>query len=45
VENIAQLQALRALQVESAQGYWFSRPLDAERFGELVHAQKAFALG
>src|SRR5258706_7444355 len=44
VENPAQLQALRALNVESAPGFWFSRPVDAQRFGELVHAQKTFAL-
>ena len=44
VENPAQLQALRALHVESAQGYFFSRPLDAERFGALVHAQQPFAV-
>jgi EAL domain-containing protein (putative c-di-GMP-specific phosphodiesterase class I) len=42
VENAAQLQALRALNVESAQGYWFSRPLDAQAFGELVKARKPF---
>jgi Amt family ammonium transporter len=44
VENPAQLQALRALNVESAQGYWFSRPLDADRFGALVNARTAFPL-
>ncbi len=44
VENAGQLQALRALSVDSAQGYWFSRPLDARAFGELFAARRPFAL-
>ena len=44
VENPVQLQALRALEVNSAQGYFFSRPLDAQKFNELIRANRPFAL-
>jgi EAL domain-containing protein (putative c-di-GMP-specific phosphodiesterase class I) len=44
VENAAQLQHLQELQVESAQGFYFSRPLDAEAFGALLLSRKAFPL-
>ena len=37
----AQLQALGA---DSAQGFWFSRPVDAPGFAELLAARKAFPL-
>jgi EAL domain-containing protein (putative c-di-GMP-specific phosphodiesterase class I) len=41
VENAAQLQVLRDLEVQSAQGYFFSRPLDAKRFGEFLATRTA----
>ena len=44
VENAGQVQALRALSVEWAQGYWFSRPVDAQAFGELLREGKPFRL-
>jgi len=44
VETAAQLQRLQELQVESAQGFLFSRPLDARGFGELLLQRKPFAL-
>jgi diguanylate cyclase (GGDEF)-like protein len=44
VENAAQAQQLQTLSVDSAQGYWFSRALDATAFQELLLARKAFAL-
>jgi EAL domain-containing protein (putative c-di-GMP-specific phosphodiesterase class I) len=44
VENPAQVQQLRELQVELAQGYWFSRALDARSFGDLLLLRKSFAL-
>ena len=44
VENVAQLRALQALSVDSAQGWWFSRPLDSQAFGALVQAHRVFAL-
>jgi EAL domain-containing protein (putative c-di-GMP-specific phosphodiesterase class I) len=44
VENAAQLRALRTLQIESAQGFWFSRPLDAPAFGRLLRSHTPFAL-
>jgi diguanylate cyclase (GGDEF)-like protein/PAS domain S-box-containing protein len=36
VENPAQVQLLQQLHVESAQGYWFARPLTAPAFRELL---------
>jgi EAL domain-containing protein (putative c-di-GMP-specific phosphodiesterase class I) len=45
VETATQLHALQALHVESAQGFWFSRPLDAHAFGALLEADRAFPLG
>ena len=44
VENASQLKQLQALEVHSAQGYWFSRALDAKAFLELLEARKAFPL-
>ena len=44
VENAAQLQALRGLSVDSAQGYFFSRPLDARAFAQLLATRRPFAL-
>src|SRR5438132_4726042 len=44
VENPGQLHQLRELEVQSAQGYWFSRPLDAQAFRELVVARRPFPL-
>jgi EAL domain-containing protein (putative c-di-GMP-specific phosphodiesterase class I) len=44
VENAAQLQHLVLLGADSAQGFWFSRPLDAKAFGELLQARKTFSL-
>ena len=44
VENAGQLKQLQALEVHSAQGYWFSRALDAHAFLELLEARKAFVL-
>ena len=44
VENSGQVQALRALAVEWAQGYWFSRPVDAAAFGDLLRERRAFPL-
>jgi EAL domain-containing protein (putative c-di-GMP-specific phosphodiesterase class I) len=44
VENAAQVAQLQALRVESAQGFWFSRPLDAEAFGAMLEARKPFPL-
>jgi len=44
VENAAQAQQLQALRVDSAQGYWFSRALDASAFQQLLLAQRTFPL-
>ena len=44
VENLQQLQQLQQLQVESAQGFYFSRSVDARTFGEMLQSRKAFAL-
>ena len=44
VENPGQLHQLRELEVQSAQGYFFSRPLDAQAFRELVVARRPFPL-
>ena len=44
VESAAQVAQLQNLCVESAQGYWFSRPVDAQGFAELLAARKAFPL-
>jgi diguanylate cyclase (GGDEF)-like protein/PAS domain S-box-containing protein len=44
VENPAQVQQLQALHVQSAQGYWFSRPLSARAFEDLLMLRKTYAL-
>jgi diguanylate cyclase (GGDEF)-like protein/PAS domain S-box-containing protein len=44
VENAAQAQQLRDLQVNSAQGYWFSRALGAKAFLDLLLARKTYPL-
>ena len=44
VENAAQAQQLQELHVDCAQGYWFSRALDAQAFQDLVRAQRTFPL-
>jgi diguanylate cyclase (GGDEF)-like protein/PAS domain S-box-containing protein len=44
VENAAQARQLQMLQVDSAQGYWFSRALDAKGFFQLMQARKSFTL-
>ena len=44
VENAAQVAQLQTLRVGSAQGFWFSRPLDAETFGAMLEARKPFPL-
>jgi diguanylate cyclase (GGDEF)-like protein/PAS domain S-box-containing protein len=44
VENMGQLAQLQLLEVESAQGYWFSRPVDARGLAELLVARKEFVL-
>jgi len=44
VENPAQVQQLQMLHVQSAQGYWFSRPLDARAFRDLLLRRQSFAL-
>jgi diguanylate cyclase (GGDEF)-like protein/PAS domain S-box-containing protein len=44
IENPGQLQQLRELEVQSAQGYYFSRPLDAPAFRELIVSRKPFPL-
>ena len=44
VENASQVAQLQALQVESAQGYWFARPLDAGNFAELIASRRVFPL-
>src|SRR5882672_5478673 len=44
VENAAQAQQLQALRVDCAQGFWFSRALDAKAFQELLRAQRVFPL-
>jgi diguanylate cyclase (GGDEF)-like protein/PAS domain S-box-containing protein len=44
VENVGQLAQLQGLGADSAQGYWFSRPVDAQGFAELLIARKAFPL-
>jgi EAL domain-containing protein (putative c-di-GMP-specific phosphodiesterase class I) len=38
------VQQLQELGVELAQGYWFSRALDARAFGDLLRLRKPFAL-
>ena len=40
----SQVAQLQALQVESAQGYWFARPLDAGNFAELIASRRVFPL-
>jgi EAL domain-containing protein (putative c-di-GMP-specific phosphodiesterase class I) len=42
IENIAQLETLRSLGCEYAQGYLFSRPLPAEQIGDLIHDRSIF---
>jgi EAL domain-containing protein (putative c-di-GMP-specific phosphodiesterase class I) len=44
VENAAQLQYLQQLGADSAQGFFFSRPLDAKSFRELLQSKKTFPL-
>ena len=44
VENAAQAQQLQTLRVDCGQGYWFSRPLDAKAFEDLLLAQRTFPL-
>jgi EAL domain-containing protein (putative c-di-GMP-specific phosphodiesterase class I) len=44
IENPGQLQQLRELEVQSAQGYFFSRPLDARAFRELLLSRRPFPL-
>src|SRR5207248_1634106 len=44
LENPAQAQQLQALEIPSAQGFWFSRPLDAAGFRALLQARKPFPL-
>jgi diguanylate cyclase (GGDEF)-like protein/PAS domain S-box-containing protein len=44
VENAGQVQQLQALEVDSAQGYWFSRAVDAKAFLELLRSPKVFPL-
>ena len=44
VENAGQVQTLRGLAVDWAQGFWFSRPVDALVFGEMLQARRAFPL-
>jgi diguanylate cyclase (GGDEF)-like protein/PAS domain S-box-containing protein len=44
VENPAQVQQLQALHVQSAQGYWFSRPVAARAFHDLLMLRKTYAL-
>ena len=43
VETLAQLEALRVLGCEVAQGYYFARPLSAGAFGKLLTADTAAA--
>jgi diguanylate cyclase (GGDEF)-like protein/PAS domain S-box-containing protein len=40
VETARQLELLRALRCDAAQGYFFSRPLDGERLQELLSADR-----
>ncbi len=44
VENAAQAQKLQSLQVDSAQGYWFSPAVDAQRFVDLLRGARTFPL-
>ena len=44
VENAGQAQQLQALRVDSGQGFWFSRALDAKAFQEMLLAQRTFPL-
>jgi diguanylate cyclase (GGDEF)-like protein/PAS domain S-box-containing protein len=44
VENPAQVQQLQTLHVQSAQGYWFSRPVAARAFHDLLLLRKTYAL-
>ena len=44
VENVQQLQQLQLLQVQSAQGFYFSRSLEAAAFAELLQSRKVFTL-
>ena len=37
VESSAQLEHLRALHCEQAQGFWFSKPVDARSINTLMH--------
>jgi EAL domain-containing protein (putative c-di-GMP-specific phosphodiesterase class I) len=38
------VQQLQALHVQSAQGYWFSRPLASRAFHDLLMLRKTYAL-
>ncbi len=44
VENAAQAEQLQKLQCDYAQGYFFSRALDATAFGAMLDAKKIFSL-
>ncbi|HUJ27892.1 MAG TPA: EAL domain-containing protein, partial [Myxococcales bacterium] len=44
VENLAQLQQLQLLEVESAQGFYFSRSLEAAAFADLLQSHRTFTL-
>jgi predicted signal transduction protein with EAL and GGDEF domain len=44
VESPSQAQQLRDLRVDFAQGYWFSRALEAKAFLELLRARTTFPL-
>jgi EAL domain-containing protein (putative c-di-GMP-specific phosphodiesterase class I) len=44
VETLGQLAQLQMLGADSAQGYWFSRPVDAQGFSEMLIARKGFPL-
>jgi diguanylate cyclase (GGDEF)-like protein/PAS domain S-box-containing protein len=44
VETLGQLAQLQMLGADSAQGFWFSRPVDAQGFSEMLIARKAFPL-
>ena len=43
VETAAQAAQLQALGCQYAQGFFFSRPIDADAFALLVHAQRVFS--
>jgi len=44
VESASQARQLRELQVDFAQGYWFSRALEANAFRELLRSRRSFPL-